>query len=48
MLSKTLKTIVGLSVVSQAQAGVNFGKCGTVSTMHDLDVSKYQGRWYEV
>ena len=49
-VNKTLMTIFGLSSLAfdQAQAGVSFGKCPSVSTKHDLDVSKYQGRWYEI
>ena len=49
-VNKSLMTIFGLSSLAfeQTQAGVSFGKCPSVSTMHDLDVSKYQGRWYEI
>ncbi len=49
-IKQTAITLFGLSTLAldQVQAGVSFGKCPTVSTIHDLDVSKYLGRWHEI
>ena len=49
-IKKTGIAILGLSIsaLNEVQGGVSFGKCPAISTIHDLDISKYQGRWYEI
>ena len=40
--------IISAATLSGTQAGMGFGKCPQVQNAVDLNLSQFQGKWYEI